>query len=63
MARLPYAPPAQPDRVTRFIDRVWRGSPVWAAPAALLVCMAGAVGYTLVSHPTEAAPATRRPAC
>jgi len=51
----PYPPPAQPDRLTRFVNRIWYGSPVWAAPAALLVCMAGAVAYTEVSHPTMAA--------
>lgn len=48
-----YAEPQQ-DRVTRFIQRKWRDSPVWVAPAAMLVCMAGAVGYTLATHPTEA---------
>jgi hypothetical protein len=44
----------QQDRVTRFIQRKWRDSPFWVAPAAMLVCMAGAVGYTLATHPTEA---------
>ncbi len=48
-----YEPPRQ-DRVTRFLHRVWFGSPVWAAPTALLVCMAGAVAYTEVTNPTEA---------
>lgn len=49
-----YFEPAQPDRVTRFIQRKWRESPIWVAPAAMLVCMAGAVGYTLATSPTEA---------
>ena len=49
----PYEPP-RPDRVTRFLHRIWFGSPVWAAPTALLACMAGAVAYTEVSHPVEA---------
>jgi hypothetical protein len=57
----PYPPP-QPDRFTRFFQRIWYGSPVWAAPAALLVCMAGAIAYTEVSHPTEAA-AGEPPTC
>ncbi len=44
----------QPDRVTRLVQRMWYGSPLWVAPTAMLVCMAGAVGYTLATHPTEA---------
>jgi hypothetical protein len=52
-AYAPYQEPKQ-DRVTRFIQRSWRTSPLWVAPAAMLVCMAGAVGYTLATHPTEA---------
>jgi hypothetical protein len=44
----------EPDRVTRFVQRVWTRSPIWAAPLALLVCMGGAVGYTLASHPADA---------
>lgn len=43
------APP--PDRLTRLMERVWHGSPVWVAPAALLACMGGAVGYTLAADP------------
>jgi len=48
--------------MTSFADRVRFRSPVWAAPAALLVCMAGAVAYTEVTHPTEAA-AGAAPTC
>jgi hypothetical protein len=48
----PVYPPPQQDRATRFVQRLWTGSPVWAAPAALLVCMAGAAGYTLAADPT-----------
>ena len=58
----PYAPPPQPDRVTRFIQRTWTNSPVWVAPTAMLVCMAGAVGYTLGTHPTGAE-AGEAPSC
>jgi hypothetical protein len=50
----PYYVVPEPDRVTRFMQRIWTGSPLWVAPAALLVCMAGAVGYTLASQPTAA---------
>jgi len=53
-AGYPPYPQREPDRVTRFIQRTWRNSPIWVAPTAMLVCMAGAVGYTLATHPTEA---------
>jgi hypothetical protein len=49
-----YGPPPEPDRVTRFVNKLWYRSPVWVAPVAMLVCMGGAVGYTLATHPTEA---------
>jgi hypothetical protein len=45
--------PPRRDPVTRLFQRVWFASPVWAAPAALLVCMAGAVAYTEITHPTQ----------
>ena len=50
------APPqyAGPDRASRLLYRFWYGSPVWVAPAAMLACMAAAVAYTEVTHPTEA---------
>ena len=48
-----YAPVRQ-DRFTRLVHRIWYRSPVWAAPAALLVCMGGAAGYTLISDPVHA---------
>ena len=44
----------RPDAVTRFAQRLWTRSPVWTAPVALLACMGGAVGYTLVTHPAAA---------
>jgi len=50
-----YPPPAEPDRVTRFVQRKWRESPLWVAPVALLACMGGAIGYTLASNPADAA--------
>jgi hypothetical protein len=43
---------AQPDRVTRFVNRLWSGSPMWVAPAALFACMGAAVGYTYLADPT-----------
>jgi hypothetical protein len=57
-----YGPPEQQDRVTRFVQRQWDRSPIWFAPIALLACMGGAVGYTLATHPTEAA-AGEAPTC
>jgi hypothetical protein len=56
-----YAQP-QPDRLTRFVHRVWSRSPVWVAPVAMLACMGGAVGYTLATHPA-AADAGATPTC
>ncbi|HEY0000574.1 MAG TPA: DUF2752 domain-containing protein [Actinoplanes sp.] len=50
---LAYQYPKQ-DVITRVAERMWTRSPVWAAPLALLVCMGGAVGYTLASHPAGA---------
>ena len=58
----PQPVPPAPDRVTRFFHRIWYGSPVWAAPTALLVCMAGAVAYTEVTNPT-ASSAGDAPTC
>lgn len=55
-----HTPP--PGRVERLAQRLWTRSPVWAAPAALLVCMGGAVGYTLAVDPT-AAGADAEPSC
>ncbi|MFC3382222.1 DUF2752 domain-containing protein [Couchioplanes azureus] len=52
----------QQDRLTRFIQRKWHTSPLWVAPTAMLVCMAGAVGYTFATHPTEAS-AGAAPSC
>ncbi|GAA2544237.1 hypothetical protein GCM10010435_10900 [Winogradskya consettensis] len=57
----PYPPPKQ-DRVSRFIQSKWQSSPLWVAPTAMLVCMAGAVGYTLASNPA-AADAGSAPTC
>jgi hypothetical protein len=51
---LAYYAPQQPDRVTRLFQRLSAWSPVWAAPVAMLVCMGGALGYTLASHPAQA---------
>ncbi|WP_082772306.1 DUF2752 domain-containing protein [Actinoplanes sp. TFC3] len=49
----PYPEPKQ-DRFSRFIQTKWQHSPLWVAPAAMLVCMAGAVGYTLATNPADA---------
>ncbi|MGX6602627.1 DUF2752 domain-containing protein [Micromonosporaceae bacterium Da 78-11] len=57
-----YQDPPEPDRVTRFVQRVWTRSPIWLAPVAMLACMTGAVGYTLASNPA-AADAGSAPTC
>ena len=59
----PYGPvrPPRPDPFTRLVDRFSR-SPLWVAPAAALVCMSGALGYTLIVDPTTAG-AGDPPAC
>ena len=54
--------PPPPGRVTRLAQRFWYGSPAWVAPAAMLVCMSGAVGYTLAADPA-AAEAGAPPSC
>jgi len=51
----PYQLP-EPDRLTRFVDRVQARMPRWAAPVAALGTMAVAVGYTLYSDPTHSSP-------
>jgi hypothetical protein len=51
----PGFPPPRPDRLGSFVDRLVHRSPVWLAPAALLTCMAGAVGFTLAFDPTDSA--------
>ena len=51
----PYAP-AEPDRFTRFMTRLYTRLPRWSAPVAVLGCMAAAVGYTLFTDPARSAP-------
>lgn len=43
-------------RVGRAYLRMLGRIPKWAAPFAALVCIGGAVGYTLVTNPTDSAP-------
>jgi hypothetical protein len=57
-----FGPPQAPDRLTRFFHRVWAGSPVWVAPAALLACMGAAAAYTVATNPV-AADAGAAPTC
>jgi Protein of unknown function (DUF2752) len=47
-----YTLPA-PGRFTRFVVRATERAPVWAAPVAIATCFAGAVGYVLVTDPTN----------
>lgn len=46
----------EPDRLTRFVNRLHARAPRWAAPVAVLGCIAAAVGYTLFTDPTRSAP-------
>jgi hypothetical protein len=50
------------DRASRFLNRLWYGSPVWVAPAAMLACMGAALAYTQLSGPTQAG-AADPPSC
>jgi hypothetical protein len=47
---------AEPDRLTRFVTRLYDRSPRWLAPLAALGCVAAGIGYALVSDPTRSAP-------
>jgi hypothetical protein len=47
-----------PPPVTRF----WQRGPAWTGPAAILVCFASGIAYTLAAHPNEI-PATANPTC
>lgn len=44
----------QQDRFTVWMTRMGQRAPKWVAPVAALACIAGALGYTLITHPTEA---------
>lgn len=49
-------PAVEPDRLTRLINRLQARTPRWAAPVAVLGCIAAAVGYTIFTDPTRSAP-------
>lgn len=49
----PYQTP-EPDRLTRFVNRLQARAPRWVVPVAALGCLAGAVGYTLFTDPVSA---------
>jgi hypothetical protein len=40
-------------RFTGFFTRLWRRTPRWAAPAAIVGCLGAAAGYTLWTDPTD----------
>ncbi|MEU1644613.1 DUF2752 domain-containing protein [Micromonospora zamorensis] len=46
----------KPDRITRFVLRLYERSPRWAVPLAAVGCVAIGMGYALLSNPTHAAP-------
>ncbi|MEU4555514.1 DUF2752 domain-containing protein [Micromonospora violae] len=57
----PTTPPAgyatpEPDRLTRFVLRLYERSPRWAVPLAALGCVAVGMSYALLSNPTHADP-------
>ena len=45
---------APPDRFTAWFMRRSASLPGWAGPAAALMCIAGALGYTQITDPTSA---------
>ncbi|MGN9776741.1 DUF2752 domain-containing protein [Micromonospora sp. H33] len=49
-------PAPEPDRLTRFVVRLYERSPRWAVPLAALGCVAAGIGYALISDPTRSAP-------
>ncbi|MBM7493087.1 hypothetical protein JOD64_004309 [Micromonospora luteifusca] len=57
----PTTPPAgyptpEPDRITRFVLRLYERSPRWAVPLAAVGCVAAGMGYALISDPADANP-------
>ena len=50
------------DRFSLFVARLYDRAPRWAVPLAALGCIGAAVGYTLVSNPTDAT-ADAPPSC
>ncbi|MFF0154154.1 DUF2752 domain-containing protein [Micromonospora sp. NPDC005203] len=49
-------PAPQPDRLTRFVLRLYESSPRWAVPLAAVGCVAAGMGYALLSNPADAPP-------
>ncbi|MEU4469869.1 DUF2752 domain-containing protein [Micromonospora sp. NPDC023888] len=49
-------PAPEPDRLTRFVVRLYERSPRWAVPLAAVGCVAAGMGYALLSNPAHAAP-------
>ena len=43
----------EPSRFSRFVLRLAERSPAWAGPAAIATCFGGAVGYVLLTDPTN----------
>nr|WP_233558764.1 DUF2752 domain-containing protein [Micromonospora radicis] len=49
-------PVAEPDRLSRFVARLYDRTPRWVVPLAAVGCVAAGIGYTLLSDPTRSAP-------
>ncbi|MFC3505123.1 DUF2752 domain-containing protein [Micromonospora krabiensis] len=52
----PVYPTPEPDRLTRFVVRLYDRSPRWAVPLAAVGCVAAGIGYALISDPTRSDP-------
>jgi hypothetical protein len=46
---------ARQSRFGASLARLWARSPAWAGPVAVAACMGGAVAYTLLDRPVDAA--------
>jgi hypothetical protein len=56
MTQVHSEPPAlvpQSDRFTLWASRMYARQPGWFGPLAVLACIGGAIGYTIVTHPTQ----------
>ncbi|PYC66449.1 hypothetical protein C7C45_25005 [Micromonospora arborensis] len=49
-------PAPEPDRITRFVLRLYERSPRWTVPLAAVGCVAAGMGYALISDPADASP-------
>ena len=43
----------EPNRLSRFVTRLYERTPRWVAPLAVATCFAGAASWVLISNPTD----------